>query len=109
MSVLIRGMNLPKNCDECPCYYETEGAWRNECEVLGKEYIASENRPEWCPLIELPPHGRLIDAWEFEVVGYKGTHDGYKDTFDDGVLWMCEKIDEAPTIIPADKDGDENV
>ena len=62
MSVVIRGMKMPKSCDECPCYYETDGAWRNECEVLGKEYIADDYRPEWCPLIELPPHGRLIDA-----------------------------------------------
>ena len=63
MSVVIRGMKMPRNCDECPCYYETEGAWRNECEVLGKEYIADDYRPEWCPLVELPAqHGRLIDA-----------------------------------------------
>ena len=63
MSVVIRGMEMPRNCDECPCYYETEGAWRNECEVLGKEYIADDYRPEWCPLVELPAqHGRLIDA-----------------------------------------------
>ena len=63
MSVVIRGMKMPKSCDECPCYYETEGAWRNECEVFGKEYIADDYRPEWCPLVELPAqHGRLIDA-----------------------------------------------
>ena len=65
MSILIKGMGMPKNCDECPCYYETEGAWRNECEVLRKEYTASENRPSWCPLIELPPHGDLIDRDKF--------------------------------------------
>ena len=62
MSIIVKGMEMPKNCDECPCYYETEGAWRNECEVLGKEYIADDYRPEWCPLVELPPHGRLIDV-----------------------------------------------
>ena len=60
---------MPNNCDECPCYYETEGAWRNECEVLGKEYIAEDYRPEWSPLVELPAeHGRLgdLDAMAFD-------------------------------------------
>ena len=60
MSVIIKGIEMPKNCDECPCYYETEGAWRNECEVFGKEHTASETRPEWCPLIPATPHGRWI-------------------------------------------------
>ena len=62
MSVLIKGMEMPKNCDSCPCYYETEGAWRDECQVLRKECAISEERPSWCPLVEIPPHGRLIDA-----------------------------------------------
>ena len=62
MSVLNKGMEMPKNCDSCPCYYETEGAWRDECQVLRKECAISEERPSWCPLVEIPPHGRLIDA-----------------------------------------------
>ena len=62
MSVLIKDMEMPKNCDECPCYYETEGAWQNECQVLREECAISEGRPSWCPLVEIPPHGRLIDA-----------------------------------------------
>ena len=120
MSVYIRGMEMPKNCDECPCYYETEGAWRNECEVLGKEYIASENRPEWCPLVELTPHGRLIDAdalrqsikesvdechkWANEVEGgemYARVSQAL------GTFVECSlRVKAAPTIIPADKEVD---
>ena len=91
MSVVISGMKMPRSCDECPCYYETEGAWRNECEVLGKEYIASENRPEWCPLVELPPHGRLIDADALPRFG------GRK-----GLIHSAD-VDNAPTIIEAEE------
>lgn len=100
MSVLIRGMKMPKNCDECPCYYETEGAWRNECEVLGKEYIADDYRPEWCPLVELPPHGRLIDGDVAEVI----TADHEDGDFIDGILYAAEWIANQPTIIEAEEE-----
>ena len=102
MSIIVKGMEMPKNCDECPCYYETEGAWRNECEVLGKEYIADDYRPEWCPLVELPPHGRLIDAdalndminRSYPMTDRVDVHNGYA---------ICqEMIKQLPTIIEAD-------
>ena len=101
MSVVIRGMKMPKSCDECPCYYETEGAWRNECEVLGKEYIADDYRPEWCPLVELPPHGRLIDADIAEVIvtDEKDEVGGFLD----GILYAADWIANQPTVIEAEK------
>ena len=39
---------------------------------------------------------RYIDADQFEVFYYEKTEDR-EDTFDDGVLYVLEKIDEAPT------------
>lgn len=47
MSVLIRGIEMPKTCDECflPLRY---------CDYAMK-------RGGKCPLIEIPPHGDLID------------------------------------------------
>lgn len=95
MSVIIRGMKMPKNCDECPCYYETEGAWRNECEVLGKEYIADDYRPEWCPLVELPPHGRLIDGdrlYEKVTMFVGASH------------WVAVEIKQTPNVIGAESE-----
>jgi hypothetical protein len=65
MSVLIKGMEMPENCLACPCGYETEGAYIDECLVLKREYEkdADSVRPNWCPLVEIKtPHGRLIDA-----------------------------------------------
>lgn len=56
---------IPSNCRECPCGYETEGAFRDECQVLAREWEkdADSVRPNWCPLVEIKtPHGRLIDA-----------------------------------------------
>lgn len=40
---------------------------------------------------------RLIDADKFEAVLICGT-EGHEDTFDDGICYMLNRIDEAPTI-----------
>lgn len=70
MSVLIKGITVPKDCPMCPmAHYDTLNHFRG-CEVVpGKRhaindpnYANTSIRPDWCPLIELPPHGRLIDA-----------------------------------------------
>ena len=58
MSILIKGMEMPKNCKECALYIE--GA----CYAKGyRDYrsIMDTAKPDDCPLVELPPHGRLID------------------------------------------------
>lgn len=57
MSVLIKGMEMPKTCIMC---------WFSPiCPVWVKEvsrYKGYDNRLPNCPLIEVPtPHGRLID------------------------------------------------
>ena len=63
MSILIKGMEMPKNCKECGLYIE--GA----CYAKGyRDYrsIMDTAKPDDCPLIELPPHGRLIDIKSVE-------------------------------------------
>lgn len=62
MSVYIPGMKMPKNCYVCPfCDYVSA-----RCDaVKGTPYTPQnryEARAEWCPLVPVPPHGRLIDA-----------------------------------------------
>ena len=59
MSVIVKNMEMPKNCQECALYIE--GA----CYAKGyRDYrsIMDTAKPDDCPLVELPPHGRLIDA-----------------------------------------------
>ena len=48
--IYIKGMEMPSKCGEC---FLRAG----EC----KQRIYMEKRPPHCPLIELPPHGDLID------------------------------------------------
>lgn len=61
--ILIRGIEMPKRCLDCDfsivygdcCCKDTEPY---ECE------FNKNSRPDWCPLIELPEHGDLIDMDE---------------------------------------------
>lgn len=43
---------------------------------------------------------RLIDADALECISYTGIPDGYDNTFDSGVLWMLDTVDEIPTVAP---------
>ena len=65
MSVVIPGMEMPKNCWECPCFV-SDGWFCN----LDDEYRdVCDGRPDWCPLVELPKkHGRLFDSNEVKKV-----------------------------------------
>ena len=62
-SVLIRGMEMPENCAECKMWSICECL--NDFEDFESICYAVEDgdlvRDKNCPLIELPPHGRLAD------------------------------------------------
>lgn len=64
MSILIKGAKMPKSCDECDFIeYDDEYEYECWCPIIRsnvEEY--TENKPASCPLVEIPPHGRLIDA-----------------------------------------------
>ena len=64
MSILIKGMKMPKNCMLCSfCVEEADPANGEMCLVTGKLMPpCNHERLDDCPLIEVPPHGRLIDA-----------------------------------------------
>ena len=62
MSVLIKGMEMPKYCYTCPAYDYI----KSFCCVLRTKVInLNDNRYKDCPLIAVPTHGRLIDADAF--------------------------------------------
>ena len=99
MSVIVKGMKMPKECRECkwfyfqgmsctePRYYldarckllesgqdwygeDARGGWIGESieHIPGwggyyshKHCVEDGTRANQCPLVEIPPHGRLID------------------------------------------------
>ena len=100
MSYIVPG-DIPKNCFACPCGYETEGAFIDECLVLKREYEkdADSVRPNWCPLVEIKtPHGRLIDADELKTAF--PTCDNSKDI---KVASVRATINHMQTIIEAER------
>ncbi len=76
MSVLIKGMEMPTNCQDCPLNYDqmackvTGTRWWSDTIVL-MNFDSEKERLYDCPLVEVKePHGRLIDADELEK-GFK--------------------------------------
>lgn len=95
MSYIVKGRDMPKNCSECPCIASNFMF----CRVAAKP-IPSIGHPEFCPLVEIPPHGRLIDADALEEEPC--------DLIDDRGLeaesgYSHDQIRNAPTIIEAEE------
>mgnify|MGYP006908843368 CR=1 FL=1 len=96
MSVLIRDMEMPKNCAECRFrQYEYCDMQRQDVYAVNiMDYALSLERHPDCPLIELPPHGRLIDADELaNKTFYSATSAPYI---------TYKKFMDAPTVIEAE-------
>ena len=103
MSILVKGMKMPRDCCDCPCHNGENGRCQIAKEVTGGK------RPYDCPLIEVPtPHGRLIDPdklYEVISLNYKdldSTEDfmgiGYDHCIGDTLI----VIRQASTIIEAE-------
>ena len=109
MSVLIKGMEMPKKCEQC-WFFGTDSARVGYCYLLKVELPLPDGVPQDCPLVEVPtPHGRLIDADDLRLLydfnGYKPTGDMTEEEFD---RLMCRlpvirlNIDDMPTIIESE-------
>ena len=95
MGVYIKGMEMPKNCGGCPL--------RASC--VHRIYL--EYRPDYCPLIGIPPHGRLIDADAIEkksdlTIANMADWESIVDAVNN-IINCWELIKNAPTIIPAEE------
>lgn len=106
--ILIKGMEMPKNCDECRFCVNgfTDDAPMYECAVQSYENVSVlvesggkpfDFRPDWCPLTELPPHGNLKDESDIisliEVMFCKDK---------DGMEHAIQCVKDAPTVIEAE-------
>ena len=94
MSVLIKGMEMPKYCLDCMFGYEAENS---DNEVFYSCFLTNQKmtcgtamygRVQSCPLVEVPtPHGDLIDRNKIQRLG----NTAYGDVF------------SAPTVIEAEE------
>ena len=112
MSVLIKGMQIPKNCAECPVALSGKYCRISQTYTT---YIKLPIRPDHCPLVELPvKHGDLIDRDTLVKDLTNGINaglylDGYEEyphinNMDDCV----ECVRYADTVIEAEKTNENN-
>lgn len=94
MSVLIKDMEMPSCCDDCWALdeYGDYPVCRITEEQRGYNFRIREKRMDKCPLVSVPPHGRLIDGDEL-ADGCDAPH---------WCRWLSE-IEDAPTIIEAEE------
>ena len=95
--ILIKGMEMPTRC---PCEllgigYDLYCSFAAGIPARVKEYYEccqNGTRPSWCPLIPIPPHGRLIDA------------DALLKDYDNSFYRkaVVALMEDAATIIPAE-------
>lgn len=112
MGVYIKGMAMPKNCFECIFAYD-EWCYAIKPTDHNAKYLAAKTkplmainpRPSWCPLVELPSHGRLIDADALKDIFFCTEVDGVKTHVATELVNTI--IDDAPTIIEADESDDD--
>ena len=109
MSVLIKGMEMPTRCFSCPMC-DVENAEVN-CAISHGSYIeyrevdqkiAIQERPSDCPLVEVQPHGDLVDinALKFAIL------DGDYVNEHDYLIGVLNAINDATTVIESNKDSE---
>ena len=122
MSILIKGMEIPKNCSVCPmlegdaddglCHAANRWLDDDECWIwcVYLDGEIDDSKPLNCPLIEVPtPHGRLKDV---DIIIKDECHscDGCCEVIECDCL-NCTKagcdtiraLNEAPTVIEAEE------
>ena len=74
MAILIPNMEMPENCEDCPCIYVAEETEQDYC-LADKQYrdisLLWVHRPEWCPLVAVPvrmtPDLAMLEAAGMEL------------------------------------------
>lgn len=91
--ILVRGMEMPKSCSDCPMY------------------TCMHNHAD-CHLVELPEHGDLIDrdAFREDMTAWLNWCSKMWITPTEIDVWekLMETLDIAPAIVPSNKEVSED-
>lgn len=103
--VYINGVRKPYGCSFCP-WCQTLYCF---CKAANKNIsVLDMNKgPDWCPLVEVPDHGDLIDA--NTMIGVE-LYDECREEWYEEAMTVWEYLGHASTanvqiVIPADKEG----
>lgn len=108
MGVYITGVEMPRACQVCPLSHWNKLDQLTGCN-LTRRYVPKDDedfwnndRPSWCPLIPVPPHGDLIGRdWLIDIALHL-MNTAKNDDIANGVKWLWQYIIDAPTIIEAE-------
>lgn len=113
MSILIKGMQMPKECLDCPMCDIND-----DCVLQKDERFGTwEEQKKGCPLVEVPePHGDLIDRDAFRADFSMGENcdkcgiELKRCEYDRIYTKMdfCGWLDDAPTVIEGSDDHADN-
>ena len=114
MGIYIPKMEMPKKCEHC-WFFGCDSAREYWC-YLGKFTLPIKGGvPDDCPLVEVKPHGRLIDErWlkdamvtTLEALIKNPKMDAQEMHIIAAFNTLREMIDDAPTIIDAESTNGE--
>ena len=96
MGIYIRGMKKPRSCFGCPMYF------LGRCRLVGRNIpdLANGKTPDFCRIVEVKPHGRLIDAESF--VDYMQNRYINNELTNGDWIDFRMSLKEQPTIIKAE-------
>lgn len=106
MSILIKGMEMPTNCNDCPIGDSLCCGLMPGVPVLWKEYtiaIRTNRRHSACPLVPVPPHGDLIDRDALIKDGWLNLHKEVMRMGGYAIHELPLKNPSIPVIIPAEE------
>lgn len=112
MSILINDMEMPTSCVLCRMSeYHVANPY---CKITEAKILRDRDRNNDCPLVPVPPHGRLIDAdaftkrlkTEFEIALPLFKTETWKRRSCEMVNAIVGELEEMPTIIPASEEGE---
>lgn len=125
MSLLIKGMEMPTRCGQCRFFAWSRGVGQHcavdsditfHATIDGMDVKYERNGD--CPLVPVPPHGRLIDADELsedlnfdvendlralddlDIVGKERAHIQFDKDCKQNCMYY---LSNCPTVIPAEE------
>ena len=99
--VLIKGMKMPQNCEECDLKVLDEYDDVDYVCPFSRVIVLNIGRQGSCPLVKVPPHGRLIDADALLSLD-RQIYDG-EIAVGRREYIFCFEVDDAPTVIEAEE------
>ena len=114
MSILIKGMEMPICCYQCWFLFHPERHGRVFCTgvepMMDISETLSDERASGCPLVHVPPHGRLIDAdalgvdiWKARARYQMLDDTQTADKIMHGLYRAEQIVKDAPTIFEAEE------